>query len=181
MEKKHKKKYKSEFPNCIKTLLLSAGYDINSSLANLNAEKIAEIEQYLNLNKGIIENLDCCYSEEYKSLDIFQFLPGHKAILLMIPDMIGVAKNVVSDQELKSSLIKKLMTACAKAGTQLPAGTISEANLLQFHRPTNEIDTVCKCTFSCPFCSKTYTIKYKSYWMTQNAWKHLKFAHINKK
>lgn len=181
LEKKHKKIYKSDFPNCVKTLLFSAGYDRNSNLASLNAEKIEEIEKHLNLDKDIIENLDCCYSEEYKKLNEFRFLPGHKALILMIPDLIGVSKNVVTDHELKSSLIKKLMTACAKAGAKLPAGTISEANLLEFHRTTKEKDTVCQCTFSCPFCSKTYTIKYKTFWMTNNAWKHLKSGHIEKK
>lgn len=160
--------------------MISTGYNINSNLANLNKEKIDEIEQYLNSNKNVIDNLDCCYSEVYKRMDIFRFLLGHKALILAIPDMVGVSKkeHSLSDQELKDDLIKKLIAATGKSGFCLPAGIISESNLLQFHRTMNERDTVCKCIFSCPFCSKKYTIKYKTFWITVNAWKHLRTAHI---
>lgn len=180
LEKHHKKFFGGNFPNCIKILLISSGYSVNSSLANLNEKRIEEIEQYLNSNKYIIRNLECCYSEEYKALDKFQFLPGHKTVILAIPDMLDVSKeHILSDQELKDSLIRKLMVASRRAGLNIPAGTISEANLIQFERTPNENDTVCKCIFSCPFCSKRYTIKHKTFWNTSNAWKHLKTTHID--
>lgn len=179
LEKRHKKEYSSDFPECVKTLLISAGYDINSSLATLNEKKIEEIEEYLDSNRTEIQSLQCCYSGEYKRLAKFKFLPGHKAIILMIPSMIGSSKNLsMSDEDLKRSLVKKLMAAAAKAGLQLPHGTISEANLLRFQRTADDKDTFCKCTFSCPFCPKTYTIKYKTFWKTSNAWNHLKTVHI---
>lgn len=192
LEKNHKKIYKGIFPNCVKTLLISSGFDTNSSLYNLNENTIVGIEQYFSTNKDEIAQLNCCYSDEYKKLDKFQFLPGHKTLILAIPSMLDVSnklskkKIMLSDQELKNELVKKLMTtlttAARKVGISIPAGTISEANLIQFHRPThgptNEKNIVCQCKFSCPFCAKNYTIKYKTYWQTNNASTHLKNAHM---
>lgn len=171
-------------PDCVKTLLICAGFDTISSLSNLNEKSIVEIEQYLSTKKGVIAKLNCCYSDEYKNLEKFEFLPGHKAIILAIPDMLFVRKlhRNYSDQDLKNMLINKLTTASVNAarkkGFQFAEGTISEANLIRFHRPKDGKNIVSKCSFSCPFCSKVYALTYKTYWKTNNAWTHLKNVHI---
>lgn len=161
----------------MKNLLIAAGYDINSSLENLNASKIQEMEEFLDGNE-LIGKLECCYSTEYKAMIKFRFLPGHKAIILAIPNMLRSKKSsVLTDQELKSDLIKKLMSSMGmyarKVGISMPNDMLSESNICDFHRP-NEKDFVCQCRFSCPFCHKSFQLEYKTFWRSSNAWKHLK-------
>lgn len=187
LEKIHQKRYKSKFPSCIKALLISGAYDLGSSLSKLNESKIHSLEEHLNVNGGeTIDGLNCCYSNEYKSMEKFSFLPGHKSIILDIPNMLNSKRgaNLLSDQELKNSLVKKLMSRLAiesqRKGMSIQDGTISEANLSQFHRTSTATDTICECQFSCPFCATTFHVKFKSYWLSSNAWKHLKKSHIEK-
>lgn len=75
-------------PKCLKILLSAAGYDTSLSLSQIDEEKIVDIENFLNTNKRYVGKLKCCYSKHYKDLEIFKFLPGHKAILKTIPSQI---------------------------------------------------------------------------------------------
>lgn len=42
----------------------------------------------MNEDKKTIQELTCCHSDHYKAQDQFQFLPGHRAVILKIPDLI---------------------------------------------------------------------------------------------
>lgn len=166
---------KEKFPECIKYLLIAAGYETSMSLKQMNEIKIVEIEKFLTENKQIIQKMKCCYSAYYKQLDTFAFLPGHRSTILAIPDKLNSKKpvNIRSNDELKKVLIDGLMACSGKAGCKFPEGTISEFNIQDFQR-VNEDDLVCKCRFTCPFCTKSFSLKFTTCWTTSNATKHLK-------
>lgn len=159
---------------------------------------IKKTEDFINSNKQYINKLYCCYSEYYKQLDHFEFLPGHKSIILAIPNQIKEYKNkniekrrnmgrketpsLLSNEVLRGKLIKNLMVYSkehgSKSGFQMPDNVISEANIHDFESESNGNEFLCKCRFSCPFCTKTFSVIYKKFWMTSNVTKHLKM-HMN--
>lgn len=186
-----------KLPKCLKHLLISSGYDKLSSLGQIDEKSIKEIEQFHTTTKCYVNQLNCCYSEYYKQLESFAFLPGHKVTLLGIPTRIAqikpeikqkkpkkqasaASKKTVSNEDLISNLINNLMQYSGKAGFQFPDGTITDLNIQDFIRGTNEDNFVCKCKFSCPFCTKIVPLQYKQFWMTSNVTQHIKM-HNNAK
>lgn len=80
------------FPPCLKTILYACGYDNISNISLLDEKKIFEIEEYIcKFGRNTIDQLVCCYSEQYKNQSTFKFLPGHNTELLRLPIH---AKNV---------------------------------------------------------------------------------------
>lgn len=183
-----------KFPQCVKMLLEKAAYDRLCSLKAIDAAKIVDIEAYLSEHRlSWINDLTCCQSEDYKKQTTFHFLPGHKSIVLNIPEQIkqmssvnkvsaAVTKKVAAsvtnkertDDDLKDRLISNLMMFMEKNDFTLPPGMISSKNIHGFERGTDSCDFVCKCRFACPFCSKVFPVKFKQFWMSSNIVKHLK-------
>lgn len=193
-----------KFPKCVKSLLIAAGYDTLSSMNALSDEKIHEIEHFHTENKQFIVKLNCCYDQHYKRLEVFAFLPGHRTTILGLPARIAQmkmqnmnntpvntpkdrtaavskisVKKSLPDMELQTNLIENLMKYSGKMGFQFPAGMISDANIRDFVRGSDEDNFVCKCKFSCPFCAKTFRLAYKEFWMSSNVTHHLKMHHVN--
>lgn len=78
-----------KYPECVKFLLECAAYNTLGSLKRIDEAKIGEIEAYLSENQSSwINDLSCCYNEEYKNQEKFHFLPGHKPILRGFADQI---------------------------------------------------------------------------------------------
>lgn len=182
--KKLKRIYKREnaenFPKCIESLVYTAGYNQIASLTKIDDEKIQDIERFFNENRNYINLLNCCYSDEYKRMTNFRFLPAHRAVIKGIPDLLKKIINI--EQQKKSTnhlsndnLIKKLVDAMKnvpkKAGFPNAAIAITENNIHNFHRID---EATFRCTFQCPFCVKTFSLKHKKFWMSSNASKHLK-------
>lgn len=189
-----------KFPKCIKLLLKSAGYDTMTSLSELSEESIKYIEKFHQDNKTIIESLACCYSDVYKKLDIFCFLPGHKAILLGIPKKIQkikeemvanigcgsanrtkneankmILKSSKSDDDLKSKLINNALKIIAKLSTNIvQSDVVGEVHIIEFERSDNSVKFLCKCDFQWPFCIQKIPVVFKKYWQTSNLGTHLR-------
>lgn len=131
----------------------------------INEEKILEIEIFLTAHYDYVNDLQCCQSEHYKKLEVFHFLPGHRTLILSIPDQIQQMLRAESathaatpqnsaeshslntlktqrihertDEELKSNLINNLINYAEKNGYQFPDGIISERNMHGFERGLN--------------------------------------------
>lgn len=43
------------------------------------------MEDFVDKNRNIIAELDCCYAHTYKSLAVFRFLPAHRLLILRLP------------------------------------------------------------------------------------------------
>lgn len=44
-----------------------------------------EMENYVNGNRNITSNLECCFAQMYKTIEKFRFLPAHRLIILRLP------------------------------------------------------------------------------------------------
>lgn len=143
------------------------------------------MEDHIKLNRNIIDRLGCCSSDIYKTQTEFSLLPGHKAVLLKIPQQIIEMKGQKrpkkmkpreSTDELKKKLIRQLNEYPKKAGFNLHASCeiISEGNIVD----EEVLEDTIKCKFSCSFCTKKIPVIYNKYWWTSNATKHLK-KHIS--
>lgn len=162
----------------------------------MNDVKIERIEKYIDSNKHIINGLNCCYSDHYKQLETFNFLPGHRSIIEGIPEQIKqfqsksknsakssrvsklLQKDSISDEEIQMKLIKNLTAFSGKAGYQFPIGVISKSNIHDYVRVLENDDVLSTCRFSCPFCSKSFKLTYKRFWTSSKVTQHLK-VHIN--
>lgn len=178
---------RGKFPNCVKKLLTECAYNELYSLRRIDAEKLRNIESFLNGKKEIISQLDCCYKDHYKNLDVFEFLPGHKDLILSIPSLIeemghggksrisAIRNNMTfSDDQLKSKLIANLLSYTENIGLDVPDNAISEINIHDFRRGSDQDGFVCKCRLICPFCLKKFQLTYKTFWATSNLTKHFK-------
>lgn len=72
-------------PPCVKIILTECGFSSLLSINQINESKLVEIEEFVNENQDIVEKLDCCYADTYKSLGKFRFLPAHRLIILHLP------------------------------------------------------------------------------------------------
>lgn len=80
-----------EVPMCLKVLLWKSGYDTMLSLKYICEESITEIEKLIQKHKNKIlfdDNNMHDYLYHYKRQDKFAFLPGHRSILLDLPQSI---------------------------------------------------------------------------------------------
>lgn len=74
----------NDFPGCLclKSILISTGYDNIKSLLCIDAERLTVLEKYVEENRSITDNLTCDHAESYSTPHQFKFLPGHRAIIL---------------------------------------------------------------------------------------------------
>lgn len=139
-------------------------------------------------------------------MERFSFLPGHKSIILHIPNQIkeiqekmennlpnsskghgkGTTKSdkkfeeksKLSNETLKSMLLKNLMKYIQEQSEMsIQDGLLNDVHIIDFRRGTNTDNFVCMCSFSCPFCSKKIKVAFKDYWQSSNICSHLK-SHI---
>lgn len=74
-------KTRAKLPPCVKMILTECGLTSLLSINQINESKMVEIENFVDENQGIIEKLECCYADTYKSLKKFRFLPAHRLII----------------------------------------------------------------------------------------------------
>lgn len=182
---------REKIPACIKSLLISSGYDTLLSLTTLDKDKIEEIESYIQKNRKNVDTLQCCFAEQYQAQDKFEFLPGHKSTMLNIPEQIERMKGtknqhtttdkqnpkivkLISEKECKNRLLNNLFRFTAKNGLELSEELISEVNIKEFSCGPDGADYQYKCEFSCPFCDRSMPLKFTTFWTSSNITTHLK-------
>lgn len=80
-------KLNQSVPICIKRILGKCAYDSEMSLSELNEINLLRIESFAQESlRYVIDGLNCCHSETYRNQNIFQFIPGHRAFILAIPE-----------------------------------------------------------------------------------------------
>lgn len=89
-----------EMPRCVKIALNISGYDTITSICEINVNSVGEIEKHINKNSRyeLMQKIQCNHSEYYKKIKEFQFLPGHKTVILALP------KYASQFQQLKSNI-----------------------------------------------------------------------------
>lgn len=92
------KHLKDFVPVCIKKILVSCGYNTLISLQSITVDSIARIESHVSENcPNVIQELDCCYHDFYKTQRPFKFLPGHYDFLINFPKYIDNRSNAECD------------------------------------------------------------------------------------
>lgn len=91
-----------KIPECVKEILNANGFTSELSLMSINAEVLQNIEDFTNENlEDTIHGLICCHSDTYKSQVIekqFNFLPGHKALILQIAKNLDENRQKILDK-----------------------------------------------------------------------------------
>lgn len=81
----------SKVPLCMKKLLTISGYNSTWSFKSLTEGKLPDIEEYIEKrHRKIADQFD-----EYKDIRPFEFLPGHRALIL------GIKSEIIDIQETK--------------------------------------------------------------------------------
>lgn len=156
---------KNSITSGINKIIIEAGFDCISALANIDQNSIKLIEEHVNENKGILKGT------VYKNSVNFKLKPGHKAIILGIP-------NALKNYELKNKKIrvcpldeetlkKKLVEKLTKFAEKFSYDLIFNVELIsEFFKD--------KCRFKCPLCSTKIKCVYTHYWLISNLEKHIK-------
>lgn len=195
-------KFNSEpYPECVKSILLAAGYNTRTALSQINKEKLEQIEAFVkseHIEHLNTESMDGVFHEYYNQLEVFKFLPGHEAIILSIPGQIEKmlskkqsnrsqvkrqkkeAKQTRSDEELVANLLQNVKSYTEKIGFDHAKELITISNITEFEKGSAESNFIAKCRFICPFCAKTFPVKYKEYWLSSNITTHLKTHYQNR-
>lgn len=91
-------------------------------------------------------------------------------------------KAKLKDDDLKNELItgllKTLTTFAKTRNIEINTDTLSDADVVEFERGSDDADFICKAKLNCPFCSKSFSLHYKNFWSTSHASAHLK-QHLN--
>lgn len=80
---------RESLPKCIIKILSACGYDSMLGISGIDESAVTEVEQYVNNNRNIIRELECCFANTYKRLEKFRFLPGHRILILHLSNRIN--------------------------------------------------------------------------------------------
>lgn len=172
-----------KFPNCIKAILTKSGYDNIYAVEAINEENILKIEQFLSENKHLLKNT--VYDKNSDKSAPFKFLPGHRAIILELPNKIeefnkkadktpsDTPPSQISDvspehvDQLKELLIGKFINYSKNIEFEQK---LDKENLTEF----KQIGAKFQCRVKCPICPKDFLCNYKTYWAISNIQAHIK-------
>lgn len=175
----------------------TSGFDSDISLRSLNRERLIEIEHFVNAYKSQLDEIKLAVNGTiYAKLDPFIFTPGHRSVLLQIPNALeqnkrkcyvaaSVAKNVAvestpiprpihseeeqleTESKYKALLIAKLKKFLDKQKIQLD---LKDENIIDFCLENNQY----KCKVQCPSCDRVIPGIFNKHWAISNIEKHLK-------
>lgn len=102
-----------KFPDCLKVLLSSTGYDNGISLKYIDEEKVKNLEKFIaNHRINVLNTLTCCYKEGTN----FKFLPGHQCLILALAEILK-SNPPIADQNFDEDIFHSndLMSLLVKA------------------------------------------------------------------
>lgn len=172
------------FPAIVVKILRVSFFDCRAALAAINDGSIADIEEFLEDHREILD--DSVYSKQFP----FKFLPGHKAIILAIPkrmiesptrtiarydtDCKRFKTKFLSNKEIDAEigqLLKRLLEYSQRIGLSIQ---LTRADVHDFQQTCDRY--ICRVT--CTLCGKTISCFKKNYWIAVNIVAHLK-QHAN--
>lgn len=164
-------------PQEIKRIICVSGFDNALSILELKASDIADIEKCVNENKNIFKN-----SNIYSSSEQFVLKPGHRALILSLPDKFKefydslkgkkpLEKPVErkSESELTHELIEKLESYLYNFNYNVKFGTDSVTDFGSDNKGQN-----ISCRVKCPFCEKKLIVNYVKHWILGNIERHFR-------
>lgn len=185
---------KKSIPEYIIKILAQTGYDNTVSISEICEEDVKTIEEFVDAKlKHIVEA-----SGVYKIYEKFAFLPGHKKLILSLPNQLKLFENIkkrkveeateeveLLNQEEIDSLTAKLLSKLSKTAGNIGLNSFTENEVkstidvyINHSRSLNEKPSY-KCSIKCSECDKIIPCTWNGYWQTGNLDKHLKI-HIKK-
>lgn len=168
----------SKYPNFIKNILEFCGFDNDSTLLLLNEKSIEQIESEVDKNKHLVK--DTVYEKKDGK---FNFLIGHKELILNIPNIL----KTLAEQKKSKKLAKKIINQKQLDVEVLADELIERLNkYLKSKNFTCEVDKSkhiklitltegqAKCTVQCVFCEITVTCTFNEHWSICNYPTHLR-------
>lgn len=175
----------STIPACMKRILTVSGYNSALSFKSIDESKVQELELYIEANHRKTAD----EFPEYAEIKPFQFLPGHRSLILGIKDEIlniqtekkqKFTKKSRRDedeprdeQSLELSLRNQMSAYANGIGLNLDwTQSINNIVLTSTGR-----STMAQCSVSCPVCNKDYMLRYDRNWKVTNMYRHIR-SHI---
>lgn len=174
----------SKVPSCMKKILTAAGYNSSWSFKALTEDGLSQIEQHIEQHhRTLVQSF-----EEYASIQPFQFLPGHRSLIL------GIKSEILELQEKRSNKRSKTSKLASKI---LEEGDLKTALLNQisaftdtlkikadwtnsikdFSLETTKNASLAHCLLSCPICDSDINVKFEGSWKISNMCRHLRDLH----
>lgn len=158
--------------------MIKSGYNHEFALETFKDDDIKKVEKFINQNKHFLKKT------VYENIPEFEFLPGHRAVLLDIPNKIkqynkskeekaeekkkqAEEEIAVKTAELKKSLVKKVKNYTDKIEFETK---VDETNIIE----STQVGTLLQCRLKCSDCEKTFLCSFRKYWCISNFEKHLK-------
>lgn len=190
-----------KYPEEIKTILNICGFDSELSLKEINESTIKSIEEIINRSvaQNTVEIVSALSKSACKDKPLpFEFLLGHKLLILNIPKTIDSIKenktrksvkslennlskelhetensseNPPSIDELKRSLLLKFAAYAKKSNLKFE---IKENHITKFSRTNNVIH----CAVQCCFCNVKRSCKFVTHWEISNITQHIRSQHL---
>lgn len=196
---------RNRLPSFVISILKNTGYDNIAALQRINSEEITIIEKYAQDNLIELIKKDKQYSHQAEN---FKFLPGHKAALIALPEIVKdyvenyesklkskskkskcdsnqlvetLEINFTKEDEnlLKASLLKKVENY---AQTVLKSDLqLPEENISHLDVAFNKAgDIIKKCVVKCIKCDIKTSCSFNKVWQISNFEKHLKGCYLGK-
>lgn len=196
---------KNSIPENIVKVLNNAGYDNAISVSEIEDKDILIIEEHVRAHKNqqlLVEEL-----QAYANVTTFSFLPGHRKLLLALPQKVHSFKNkkckknlfnsskkdaqceTVEEVELpneqdvkqlKENLLKRLNKsgyAVRINAVFVESNIVSEIEIYICHSVVAKSKTAYKCLIKCTDCETKIPCTHNGYWQIGNLEKHFRTKH----
>lgn len=167
---------KSKFPQFIKEILISTGFDTAISLQSIRKATIEELERIITNNTDLLKNTEYLNETGNLKKTPFKFMLGHETLILNLPNDVKEyltrnkkqkEKEIPQIDELKLMFIERIKNFLRDHNINLTQNT---EDLTKFEITGK----VVKCAVKCPLCSNKVNCMFNSTWKISNYCKHIK-------
>lgn len=125
----YEKKFGEKLPQCVVKLLSECGYNLMSTINDIRAEHIDDIEMFIEQNfRGVIDGLNCCNASTYQNQNQFKFLPAYRNLILGLPAKIQAMKTE-GKKNVESRKKKNILTPHNENAEELEVPVIDQTQL----------------------------------------------------
>lgn len=172
----------------MKRILTACGYNHAWAFKEIDEDKILQLEGFLQTrHRKIADSF-----EEYKDVDPFEFLPGHRSLIFGIKAQIlsfenskkpklksgstASSTNVSGELELRQNLIDQLSNFSVNNSIKFDCNTAIQS--FEFEK-TGDEQVHATSSVLCSICDTVRVLRFNKYWRVSNYYKHLR-SHFSK-